>query len=77
MPPKYCSPGRHICGKGDTVGYEGQWCGAGDVLPLRRGHPSCKRQGPKDELELYNFDIKQACVCILGGFEGPFTCATN
>lgn len=35
------SPGRHVCGKGDAVGDEGQRRGAGDVLPLRRRHPSC------------------------------------
>ena len=31
------SPGRHVCGEGDTVGDEGQRCRACDVLPLGRG----------------------------------------
>lgn len=38
------SPGRHVCGEGDTVGYEGQWCGPCDVLPLGRRRPSCGKQ---------------------------------
>lgn len=44
------SPGRHICGEGDAISYEGQWCGPCDVLPLGWGRPSCIKQGPKDEL---------------------------
>ena len=44
------SPGRHICGEGDTVSYKGQRCGPCDVLPLGRGRPSCMKQRTKHDL---------------------------
>ncbi len=41
------SPGRHICGEGDTISYKGQGCGPGDVLPLSRGCSSCLTQAKR------------------------------
>lgn len=49
----FVSPGRYICGEGDAVGYEGQWRGPCDVLPLGRGCPSCMKQGTEDELTAF------------------------
>lgn len=44
------SPGRHVCGEGDTFSYKGQRRGARDVLPLSRRCPSCMRQGNRSAL---------------------------
>lgn len=48
------------------------------VVPVMSSHCAGDIPPARDrDSELYNFDIKQACVPILSGFEGPFICVIN